>query len=128
MTDSKVNPPTVTKGDICHLDLPVEDRERAKGFYGEVFGWSFQEMPEMSYTLFQTPGQNVGGGLFEPNEQMPKQIVDYLYVDSIEDASAAIERHGGKLLGPVVEVPGYGSLRHFLDTEGNHLAIWASND
>ena len=32
-------------GDITHIDIPVGDMERAKGFYGGIFGWDIQEVP-----------------------------------------------------------------------------------
>ena len=31
-------------GDITHIDIPVTDMERAKAFYGAVFGWEVLDM------------------------------------------------------------------------------------
>lgn len=58
------------EGGICHLEIPVLDFERAKGFYGDVFGWTFQDaMP--GYVLFFTRAQRHGlsGGLYLANPQ-----------------------------------------------------------
>ena len=30
-------------GRLVHFEIHVNDMERAKKFYGEVFGWSFQD-------------------------------------------------------------------------------------
>jgi len=30
-------------GRVIHFEIHVNDMERAKKFYGEVFGWSFQD-------------------------------------------------------------------------------------
>jgi predicted enzyme related to lactoylglutathione lyase len=38
-------------GRVVHFEIPYDDGERARRFYGETFGWQLQEMPEMSYTL-----------------------------------------------------------------------------
>lgn len=33
-------------GRLIHFEIHVDDMERAKKFYGEVFGWSFQDWSE----------------------------------------------------------------------------------
>ena len=123
-SDEKTNSVTYEQGDICHFEIPVKDKARAKAFYGEVFGWKFHDVPEMDYTLFQTPGSPVGGGLFTPSEHVPEKVINYLLVDSIEQAAKQVEAYGGKSVGPKVEVPGHGSLMHILDSEGNLIALW----
>jgi predicted enzyme related to lactoylglutathione lyase len=111
-------------GDFCHIELPVTDRERAKAFYGEVFGWSFQDVPEMGYTLFITPSGKLGGGMFVPDDQMPNKVINYINVDSIDATVPKIEAKGGKVLGPKVEIPGHGTMQHLLDSEGTLIALW----
>ncbi len=32
---------------VVHFEIPVDDLERAKGFYATVFDWDLQPMPEM---------------------------------------------------------------------------------
>lgn len=115
---------TYKRGDLCHFEIPVKDTNRAKAFYGEVFGWKFEDVPQMEYTLFTTPGKVVGGGFFKPSEQMPDKVVNYLTVDSIEQSAKQVEAHGGKTLSPKIEVPGHGFFMHVLDSEGNLLALW----
>jgi predicted enzyme related to lactoylglutathione lyase len=39
-----------------------------------------------------------------------------------------IEKHGGKGLSPVMEVPGFGALVFFADPTGNRLALWKGNE
>ena len=38
-------------GRIVHFEIPFDDGDRARSFYGDVFGWTTQEMPEMQYTM-----------------------------------------------------------------------------
>ena len=33
-------------GRVVHFEVHVEDMERAKKFYGEVFGWKFEDWSE----------------------------------------------------------------------------------
>ena len=112
------------QGDLCHVEIPTKDRNRAKSFYGEVFGWRFDEAPEMDYTLFHTPGNLVGGGFFSPSEQVPAKVTNYFLVDSIEKAAERVKAFGGQTVGPKVEVPTHGSFMHVLDSEGNLIALW----
>jgi uncharacterized protein len=35
-------------GRLVHLEIHVDDMERAKIFYGEVFGWSFQDWSDFA--------------------------------------------------------------------------------
>lgn len=112
------------QGDLCHLEIPVNDKERAKAFYGEVFGWSFQEVPEMSYTLFSTPGKVVGGGFFTPSEHMPAKVINYMLVDSLEQTAEKVKKMGGQVVSPRIDVGGQGALMHLIDSEGNLIAIW----
>ena len=32
-------------GDIAHIDIPVNDTNRARAFYGAMFGWDIREIP-----------------------------------------------------------------------------------
>lgn len=35
-------------GRVVHLEIHVDDMEWAKKFYGEVFGWSFQDWSDFA--------------------------------------------------------------------------------
>jgi hypothetical protein len=116
------------QGDFAHIEFPVQDIARAKKFYGDLFGWTFQDVPEMDYTLFFTPSKNLGGGLFKPSERMPNKVINYLAVASIEETVAKLESYGGKAVSPKIEVPGHGYLTHCLDSEGTLFALWQGID
>ena len=34
-------------GRLIHFEIHVDDMERAKKFYGEVFGWTFEDWSEL---------------------------------------------------------------------------------
>ena len=40
-------------GSIVHAELHSADPAKTKQFYGEVFGWKFEEMPEMNYIMWR---------------------------------------------------------------------------
>jgi predicted enzyme related to lactoylglutathione lyase len=124
MADQSTRQPNFKPGDLCHFELPVRNQERAKAFYGKVFGWTFQQGPSSNYTIFKTPGSVVGGGLFTPDPNMPYRVTNYLCVDSIDEAAAKIKELGGKIVKDKEPVQGYGTMLHFEDPEGNLVALW----
>lgn len=112
------------QGDLYHFEMPVKDLDRAKKFYGEIFGWQFHDVPEMNYTLFLTPSGQLGGGFFTPSEQCPPKVVNYLAVDSIEETADRLSAYGAQPAGPAVEIPGHGRMMHVVDPEGSLIALW----
>ena len=49
-------------GSVAHLEIRSTDPEKTKAFYNRVFGWKFQDMPAMNYTMWEAPS-GMGGGL-----------------------------------------------------------------
>ena len=112
---------------IVHFDIATEDPARAKKFYTELFGWTFQSFPEMQYDLITTtnldgtPG--VGGGMGKRMDSS-QRITNFFGVKSIDAAMKKVEKLGGKLVSPKMPVPGMGYLVNCMDTEGNMFGLW----
>ena len=105
---------------IVHFEIPADDVARARRFYGELFGWTFQEIGE--YTLVQCGGEP-GGGMMK--RVMPGQgITNYIGVESLDDYAKKAEALGATVLVPKMAVPGMGWWAQLSDTEGNVFALW----
>jgi len=115
------------EGTWCHVEIPVEDPEAAKRFYGEVFGWQFQDHPEMGYTTYTTREGGVGGGIMKRPAEVPQQMVNYVLVEDIPAALGRIENHGGKVVQPETAVGTFGAMAWVTDPDGNLFALWRSN-
>ena len=122
-------------GGVVHFELPADDEDRARKFYSSVFGWQFQVLPEMDYSLAMTapPDQqgqpaafgSINGGLFQRTGQLPAPVVT---VD-VEDIDAALDQivaRGGSVHRAKMEVPGSGWNAYFKDTEGTIVGLWQS--
>ena len=120
-------------GRIVHFEIPFDDGDRAKKFYGDVFGWSTQDMPEMDYTFAMTgpvgeggmpeePGF-INGGMFKRTDEVPLPVLT-INVDSIDDTRAKIESQGGKSVGDKMTVGEMGFAAYFNDSEGNLVGLW----
>lgn len=121
---------------IVHFEIPANDIEKLRKFYKDLFGWKFNKYPgPTTYYLVETVPVDdtmmpvragVNGGLYEKKDAsdpaMAKQI-NYVSVDSVEEYSKKIEKLGGKIKVPKMEIPGLGWWALALDPEGNTFGI-----
>jgi predicted enzyme related to lactoylglutathione lyase len=110
---------------FVHVEISCLDSEAAKKFYGELFGWKFQDFPQMNYTTIDT-GQSpdMGGGLNPVTPENPAgTVIVYVYTEDIDDSLGKVEALGGTVILPKMEVPTVGFLAFFKDPTGNTLAL-----
>ena len=126
MADWKLSP-----GDWCHIDVVAGDRGRAQKFYGEVFGWTFQDYAvDAGYKTVKTSENGIEsgiGGLAESVGARPPAangVVPNILAPDIEATLAAIEAAGGTIEIPRTDVFGYGEFAHFRDPDGNLIGLW----
>jgi uncharacterized protein len=116
---------------IVHFDVPADNVARARKFYGDLLGWTFQQpIPAMEYYLFATkaldgsPG--VGGGMGKRGA--PGQgITTYFGVPSVAEYLEKAKTLGASIVMPKTPVPGFGYLALCVDTEGNPFGLWEEN-
>jgi uncharacterized protein len=121
---------SLSPGDWCHVELLSGDRELAKRFYGEVFGWQFEDLPGVEYTSVRTSEDGIEagiGGLAQATGKLPPAssgFVAYILPDDFDATLAAIERAGGEVVIPRTDVMGMGWFAHFRDPDGNLIGLW----
>lgn len=117
---------------IVHFDVPADDPQRAKAFYGALFGWKF-ELPEgmEDYYLFETTDLEgspaVGGGLGRRGAP-DQRIMNYFGVADLDAGIARVAELGGAITMPRTVVPGFGYLAICTDTEGNAFGLWEDDE
>jgi len=111
---------------ICHVEIPSANFEKAKKFYGELFNWKFTEMPGMDYLLFNPP-EGVGGGFSKMSELAKKPgVLVHIEVADIEATIKKAEKIGGRCLkGKTQITPEYGYFAIMNDLEGNQIGLWS---
>jgi uncharacterized protein len=116
-----------THGEWNHIEIPADDPERAQRFYKAVAGWRFTTMEGFEdYWLYRSGPGELGGGLGIRGKTAPDAAIrNYLYVDSIDGALAAVEANGGKVVTPKGDM-GIGWWAVVLDSEGNELGLYES--
>jgi predicted enzyme related to lactoylglutathione lyase len=113
---------------IVHFEIPTDDLERGKKFYGELFGWEIEKTPgPMDYWRITTTDEKGEKGLcggMMSRQCAEHSIVNYIGVPSVDEYAAKIEQLSGKVVMPKTAVPGIGYFAVALDTENNAFAIW----
>lgn len=114
-------------GSIVHVEFHVKEPKKVEKFYAAVFGWKFQGVPGMDYSLFQAasgPGGGVGG--VQPGNWQPG-VINYLSVPSVDEYQDKVKKAGGKIIVPKAEVMGQGWFAVFEDPSGTRMALWQQN-
>jgi predicted enzyme related to lactoylglutathione lyase len=120
-------------GRVVHFEIPFDDGDRARRFYGEAFGWQLQSIPTMGYTLVTTgpssdrgptePGFVNGGMMARSASPSPAPIL-VVDVDSIDKALARIGELGGSTILEKQVVGEMGFSAYVRDPEGNVIGLW----
>lgn len=117
----------MSKRPIVHIEIPAANRLSAAKFYADMFGWGFEDMPEMNYTTFSSG--SVGGGYMDLDEHFkPGDVLIYIASDDIEADLKRIEELGGKTVVPKREIPEVGWFGVFTDPTGNPIALFTDKD
>jgi predicted enzyme related to lactoylglutathione lyase len=113
---------------IVHFEIEAVDRERAKNFYSQAFGWQMQQTGEdMGNYVVVTTGDpkeagGINGGIFSAAPGATKELNAYSCVVGVENIDQAMQKvasAGGQLLGDKMDIPTVGTFVRCKDTEGN---------
>ena len=92
---------------VVHWEFWSKDAEAMSEFYGTVFGWQIQHIPEMNYRMVETGGEGgINGGIFTPAEgPWPGNMAFYIDVDDLAAYRQRIVEAGGTVIVEEQEVP-----------------------
>jgi predicted enzyme related to lactoylglutathione lyase len=111
---------------IVWFEIGADNVERAKSFYGSLFGWKIEKMPgPMEYWHLDTGGgdDTPDGGIMK--RQHPQQaITNYIGVPSVDEYVTKVQKLGGKIVVSKTAVPQMGYFAVCQDTENNAFGLW----
>jgi len=118
-------------GAFSWSEINTRDPEAAKSFYGDVFGWSFEDKEFEgvgTYTTINVNGSSVGG-LIDITDRVPDEVpANWLAYFGVEDTDATVEqvkeKGGGVAFGPV-DITGVGRFAVVQDPWGAAFAVIA---
>ncbi len=119
---------------VLHFEIQVDDVERAQRFYGEVFGWTFQDYSHYAgspyWAVMTGSGEpGIDGGLLQrpasppAPEQGANAFVCTIGIADYDDTERRILAAGGQVALPKYALPGMAWQGYYLDTEGNTFGI-----
>ena len=110
---------------IDYVEIPVTDLDRTREFFGDLFGWQFQEWGPDYYSF--SDGR-LDGGLRRAEGPAPASgILLVFYSTDLERDHARVQELGATISKEIFEFPG-GRRFHFVDPVGTEYAIWSATD
>lgn len=122
-----------TPGRFVWYDLVTDDIPAARAFYGELFGWEFEEIPDHpnKFVLIRSDGIPIGG-LVQLDRQNPDSTESqWIGSLSVTDVDSMVERFldgGGAVLGGPVDIKRRGRVAVVSDPQGAVLALVRTED
>lgn len=116
-------------GEFCWNELMTADVEKAKEFYGSLFGWTYQDhhMTNTTYTMFTMGDKMVGGMLPTPSEKMgmiPPHWMSYILVANLAEMLDKAQHLGAQVKVPMTVVEGLGQFAVIADPTGAYISLW----
>jgi uncharacterized protein len=99
--------------------LGTPDADRAAAFYGELFGWEFQQQAPV-YSTITNEGRANGGIRLE--KDLPPHWLPYFTTESVTESAVTAREAGGQVLGEPVQVPA-GTFIFLLDPQGAPFGV-----
>jgi predicted enzyme related to lactoylglutathione lyase len=110
---------------VVHFEISIDNPERAKKFYENVFGWKIEKWGPIDYWLIITGDKSEAGidGALKKREKPQESTINTISVPSIDEFIEKVKQNGGQVLMPKMTIPGIGYNTYCNDTEGNVFGI-----
>jgi predicted enzyme related to lactoylglutathione lyase len=108
---------------VVHYEIMGPDGDKLRSFYGDLFGWKIEVMPQMDYgTVGPQDGVGIGGGIGSDPDGKPSVTI-YIQVDDPQAYLDRIASMGGEIVQPVTEIPNVVTFAQFKDPQGNVVGL-----
>jgi predicted enzyme related to lactoylglutathione lyase len=117
----------------CWIDTSQPDPEAAVRFYGELFGWEFEDvMPSgapVKYFIARIRGGDVAAvGSVPPGAPSMAMWNTYVWVDSADETAAKVRDAGGSVVTEPFDILDSGRMAVFSDPEGAVFCVWQAKE
>lgn len=123
------------KNKLTHFAIHIDNMDRAKNFYSEVFDWGFTTYGPPDFLQIKADKSDTGEliGALQSRHYSPikEKIIGLECTISVENVDDLIERvtiNGGQIVMPKMAIPYVGWITKFLDTEGNLVCAMQSDN
>jgi len=110
------------KHPVVHFEIGCRDKEKAKEFYEDIFGWNiFPEGP--SLTIDTQTEKGVHGHITALGHEPHNYINIYIEVENVKEQLDKIEEKGGKTWVGPIDLPNGQTFAWFTDLDGNIVGM-----
>lgn len=115
-----------TAASIVWFEIAADNVERAKSFYGALFGWKIEELagPMEFWHIDTGSGDATRDGEMMRRRAPEHGITNYVGVPSVDEFESKVQTLGGKICVPKTAVPQMGYFAVCQDTENNMFGLW----
>ena len=113
-------------GEMVHIEIPADDTEEARAFWGGLFGWHFQAFPGAPNEYHLMRISDSSGGAITNMEPGRRGTRTYFAVDDIRAGAARVQELGGEADDPM-PVPQMGWFVTCRDPHGNDFGLWETD-
>lgn len=122
------------KNKLTHFAIHIDDIERAKIFYGEVFDWGFASYGPQDFLQIKADktdnGELIGALQSRHYSPLKEKLIGLectITVENVDEIIQRVENNGGQILMAKTAIPYVGWITKFLDTEGNLVCAMQSD-
>jgi uncharacterized protein len=119
-----------SEGAPCWADVSLPDLAAGRSFYGELFGWTFQDQGEEygHYTMARRDGKNAAALMGKTDPSMPTAWTVYLASDDAAKTAARIMEAGGEVAFGPDAIGSVGVMLGAVDPGGSFFGVWQAGD
>jgi predicted enzyme related to lactoylglutathione lyase len=107
---------------VVHAEIRSSDPDATRGFFSELFAWSYSDGAYPGYTFVDTGVEGALPTAISPLQGDTDTVLFFIGVPDVEAALAKAEQLGGSVVQPAQHVPGvtFGVLA---DPQGHKIGV-----
>ena len=117
-------PPLHPTNPVTWFEIHTADPDRAKAFYGGVFGWTFDDSAPGYTFIQQGDGAPIGGGIAHTGGGAPNDAVFNIQVADVAESLAAVKEHGGSIVAEADKTPTGLTFGYAANPDGSVFGLW----
>ena len=108
---------------IVHAEVVGKNGPALQDFYADVFGWKQNRDLPGGYAMTDAADSGIVMGVGPNQDGGAGWVTFYVWVDSIDDTLATVEKGGGKTIMPKYSPAPGNTLAMFADPEGHIIGL-----
>lgn len=107
-------------GQVSFFEIMGHDADKLRGFFGELFGWTYEAVPGWDYGLVNGARGGVGRGYASGT---PGWTTVYVQVEDVDATAEKAAQLGGRVLLAPMSLPDGMRIAVVTDPEGHAIGL-----